>query len=60
MLKKLPDVMVVIFTQDKSPCNCLSFCMLVSNIVIEIKILLDQILDRFMHHPVVTGVALRV
>jgi hypothetical protein len=41
------------FTEDKSPCNGLSFCMLVSSIVIEIKILsIDQILDHFMHHPV--------
>jgi hypothetical protein len=28
------------FTEVKSPCNDLSFCMLVSSIVIEIKILL--------------------
>jgi hypothetical protein len=57
VLKKLPDVMVAIvntsFTGDKSPCIDLSFCMLVSSIVIEIKILLiDQILDHFVRHPV--------
>jgi hypothetical protein len=55
--ENLPDVMMGIlstwFTEDKSPCNCLSFCMLVSSIVIEIKILLiDQILGHFMHHSV--------
>jgi hypothetical protein len=54
MLKKLPDVMVVIlntwFIEDKSPCNGLSFCMLVSSIAIEINILLiDQILDHFKY-----------
>jgi hypothetical protein len=54
MLKKLPDIMVVIlntrFTEDKSLYNGLSSCMLVSSIVIEIKILLiDEILDHFMH-----------
>jgi hypothetical protein len=57
VLKKLPDVIVVIlntrFTEDKSPCNGLSFCMLVSSIVIEIKILLiDEILDHFVRHSV--------
>jgi hypothetical protein len=42
------------FAEDKSPCNDLSFCILVSSIVIEIKILLiDQVLDHFVHHPVV-------
>jgi hypothetical protein len=54
---KLPDVMVVILntslTEDKSPGNGLSFCMLVSSIIIEIKILLiDQILDHFIRHSV--------
>jgi hypothetical protein len=40
-------------TQDKCPCSGLSCCMLVSSIVIEIKILLiDQILDYFVCHPV--------
>jgi hypothetical protein len=40
------------FWKDKSPCNGLSFCMLVSSTVIEIKILLiDEILDHFMRHP---------
>jgi predicted Zn-dependent protease with MMP-like domain len=57
VLNKLPDVIVVIlntwFSEDKSPCNGLSFCMLDSNIVIEIKsFLIDQILDHFMFHPV--------
>jgi hypothetical protein len=57
VLKKLPDVMVVIlntwFMQDKCPCKGLSFCMLVSSIVIEIKILLiNQILDHFVCHPI--------
>jgi hypothetical protein len=38
---------------DKSPCSGLSFCMLVSSIVIEIKILLiGQILDHFICQPV--------
>jgi hypothetical protein len=41
------------FTEDKSPCSGLSFHMLVSNVIIEIKILLiDQILDHFVCHPV--------
>jgi hypothetical protein len=41
------------FTEDKPPCNGTSFCMLASSIVMEIKILLiDQILDHFVHHPV--------
>jgi hypothetical protein len=40
-------------TEDKSPCSGLSSCLLVSNIVIEIKILLiDQILDHFVRDPV--------
>jgi hypothetical protein len=31
----------------------LSFCMLVSSIVIKIKtLLIDQIVDHFLHHPV--------
>jgi hypothetical protein len=35
------------------PCSGVPFCLLVSSIVIEIKILLiGQILDHFMHHPV--------
>jgi hypothetical protein len=38
-------------TENKSPCNGLSFCMLVSNIVIEIK--MDQILHNFVRHLVV-------
>jgi hypothetical protein len=39
--------------QDKSHCNGLSLCMLVSSTVIEIKILLIcQILDHFVCHPV--------
>jgi hypothetical protein len=55
VLKKLPDVMEVMlstrFIEDKSPCNGVSFCMLVSSIVIEIKIvLIDQILDHFVRH----------
>jgi hypothetical protein len=42
-----------VFTEDKSPCNGLSFCRLVSSIVIKIKILLtDQILDNFIRHSV--------
>jgi hypothetical protein len=37
------------FTEDKSPCNDLSFCMLISRILIEIKMLLiDQILHHFV------------
>jgi hypothetical protein len=56
-LKKLPGIMVVIlntaFTEDKSPCNGLSLCMLVSSIVIEINILLiDHILNHFVRHSV--------
>jgi hypothetical protein len=40
-------------SQDKSPCNGLSFCMLVSGIVIEIKtLLIYQILDHFVCHRV--------
>jgi hypothetical protein len=55
-VEEVQDVMVVIlitwFTQDKSPCNGLSFCMLDSSIVIEINILLiDQILHHFVRHP---------
>jgi hypothetical protein len=46
-------ILNTLFIQDKSPCNGLSFCMLVSSTVTEIKILLiDQILDHFVHHPV--------
>jgi hypothetical protein len=41
------------FTENKSSCNGLSFCMLLSSIVIEINILLiDQIVDNFVRHPV--------
>jgi hypothetical protein len=41
------------FLQDKSPCSGLSLCVLVSNTVIEMKILLtDQILDHFIRHSV--------
>jgi hypothetical protein len=41
------------FTEDKSPCSGLSFCMSISSILIEIKILLiDQLLDHFVRHPV--------
>jgi hypothetical protein len=63
MLKKLPEVMVIIFeTADSQRINLhamngLSFCMLVSSIVSEIEILLiDQILDHFVHHPVFLNV----
>jgi hypothetical protein len=43
------------FTEDKSPCSGLSFCMLVSSTVIEINILLiDQILDHFICQFVVS------
>jgi hypothetical protein len=42
------------FTEEKSPRNGLSFCMLVSSIVIEITILLiDQVLAHLARHPVV-------
>jgi hypothetical protein len=42
--------------RDKCPCNGLSFCMLVSSTVIEIKIVLKyQILDHFMRHSVLLG-----
>jgi hypothetical protein len=42
-VKKLPDIMVVVLKLDskridKSPCYGISFCILVSNIVIEIKL----------------------
>jgi hypothetical protein len=41
------------FTDDKSTCNGPSFCMSVSSIVTEIKILLiDQVLDHFVHYSV--------
>jgi hypothetical protein len=44
------------FTEDKSPCSGLSFCMLASSIVIEIKILLIyKILVHFMRHPLYEG-----
>jgi hypothetical protein len=40
-------------TEDKSPCNDISLYMVVSSIVMRIKIILiDQILDHFMHHSV--------
>jgi hypothetical protein len=46
------------FTEDKSPCNGLSICMLASSIVIEIKILLiDKILEHFVHNPVIAYLA---
>jgi hypothetical protein len=56
MLKKLSDVMVVIlnawFIEDESLCSGLSFRILVSSIVFEIKILLiDQMLHHFVCHP---------
>jgi hypothetical protein len=39
--------------RGKFPCNGLSFYMLVASIIIEIKIvLIDQILDHFVCHPV--------
>jgi hypothetical protein len=59
VLKKLSDVMVVVLnTEDKSPCNDLSLCVLVSSTVIEIKILLvDKILDHFVRNPVIAYLA---
>jgi hypothetical protein len=45
------------FTEDKSPWNGLSFCVLVPSTVTEIKILLiDQILDHFVYHTVYPGI----
>jgi hypothetical protein len=42
------------FTENKSQCNGLSFCALVSSIVIELKMLLiDHILDHFVCHCVI-------
>jgi hypothetical protein len=46
---RVEDVVIMnsLFTEDKSPCKGLPFCMLVSSIVTEIKILLiDEILDH--------------
>jgi hypothetical protein len=55
-LKKMVAIFNTWFTEDKSPCNGPSICVLVSGIVIEVKILLiDQILDHFMLHPVHTA-----
>jgi hypothetical protein len=52
VLKKLPDVMVVMLTLDSQKIN-ISFCVLVSSIVIEIKVLLiDEILDNFVRPSV--------
>jgi hypothetical protein len=46
--------------EDKFPCNGLSFCTLVSSIVIEIKILLiNQMQDHFVLHFVYCDMSTR-